>query len=520
MINCIKKYLPLCFVALVILMSSCREDFEFKPSAGNLEFSADTLYLDTVFSNIGSSTYQFKVYNRSDEDISIPSVGLEQGDMSKYRLNVDGIPGKILQNVEILANDSIFVFVEVTADINDIASQNLQFLYTDRIQFDSGDQLQSVELVTLVQDAVFLFPERFDDGTTETLTLGQDEEGNDILIEGFFLDDSELVFTNEKPYVIYGYAAIPPGKTLDIQAGARVHFHEDSGIIVANTGSIQANGTLSQDQEALEGEIIFEGDRLEPAFANVPGQWGAIWMTQGSTNNSFNHVTIKNATVGMLMDSNDGTDTPTLTIKNTQIYNSANVGLLARTGFVEAENLVVNNSGQVSVNLSLGGRYSFKHCTIANFWQNSFRQFPALLIENQLETQDQTFVSDLVEATFSNCIVYGNERIEVNFNRSEEAAFNFKFENSLLRINPFNNQLFDEPEFDIEDPTKYENILLNEAPLFFNPQFNQLIISSESPAVNLGNTTTAAEVPFDILGVSRTSNPDAGAYQSAVFDEE
>lgn len=510
----LKKNFPLVvIIGIIISVSSCRDDFEFELSSGQLEFSTDTLYLDTVFTNIGSSTYQFKVYNRSDEDISIPSVGLVQGDLSKYRLNVDGVPGKSFQEVEILANDSIFIFVEVTADINEIASQNLQFLYTDQIQFDSGTNEQSVELVTLVQDAVFLFPERFDDGSTETLTLGQDEEGNDIVIEGFFLDDSELTFTNEKPYVIYGYAAVPAGKTLEVQAGARVHFHDNSGIIVANTGSIQANGTLSQDQELLEGEIIFEGDRLEPAFADVPGQWGAIWMTQGSTNNSFDHVTIKNATVGLLMDSNDGTANPTLSIKNTQIYNSSNVGLLARTGFVEAENLVVNNSGQVSVNLSLGGRYSFKHCTIANYWQNSFRNFPALLIENQLETQEQTFVVDLVEATFSNCIVYGNERVEVGFNPSEDAEFNFKFENSLLRIDPFNNALFDLPEYDLDDPSKYDGILLNEDPLFMDTQLNQLIISNESPAVNLGNLGTAADVPFDILGASRTANPDAGAYQ-------
>ena len=341
----------------------------------------------------------------------------------------------------------------------------------------------------------------------------------DIVIEGFFLDDSELTFTNEKPYVIYGYAAVPPAKTLEIQAGARVHFHDNSGIIVADTGSIQANGQLSQDQELLEGEIIFEGDRLEPSFADVPGQWGAIWMTDGSTNNRFNHVTIKNATVGMLMDSNDGTTEPTLRISNTQIYNSSNVGLLARTGFVEAENLVVNNSGQVSVNLSLGGKYSFKHCTIANYWQNSFRNFPALLIENQLQTQDVTFVSDLEQADFFNCIVYGNERVEVGFNQSEEAAFNFKFENSLVRIDPFNTSILNLPEYDFDDPTKYEGILLNDDPLFLDQQFNQLIISNESPAVNLGNLPTAAEVPFDILGVSRASAPDAGAYQAIDFEE-
>jgi hypothetical protein len=71
-----------------------------------------------------------------------------------------------------------------------------------------------------------------------------------------------------------------------------------------------------------------------------------------------------------------------------------------------------------------------------------------------------------------------------------------------------------------DDPNKYEGILLNEDPLFLDQQLNQMIISSESPASGLGNTTTASEVPFDLLGISRTSNPDAGAYQSAVFDEE
>lgn len=516
----LKPYLPLFVILALILVSSCREDFEFERSSGNLEFSTDTLFLDTVFTNIGSSTFQFKVYNRSDNDISIPSVGLAEGENSKYRLNVDGLPGKTFENIEILANDSIFVFVEVTADIEELSAQNTRFLLTDEIEFDSGDQLQKVDLVTLIQDAVFLFPERFEDGTNETISLGMNAEGDEVLIDGFILDQSELTFTNQKPYVIYGYAGVPSGQTLDIEAGARVYFHENSGIIVAQNASLHVNGQLSSDPEALESEVIFEGDRLEPEFSEVPGQWGTIWLTAGSTDNQFNYATIKNSTVGILMDSNDGTNNPTLTLKNTQIYNSSNVGLLARTGFIEAENFVVNNSGQASVNLSLGGQYTFKHSTIANYWQNSFRQFPALLIENQLETQDNLFVADLVEATFSNCIIYGNERVEVLFNRSEDAAFNFKFENTLLRIDPFNTQLLEQPEFDFDNTALYENILLNQSPEFLDTQLNQLNIGEESAANGLGNTQTSSEVPEDILGVTRSQNPDAGAYESIIFDEE
>ena len=39
-----------------------------------------------------------------------------------------------------------------------------------------------------------------------------------------FLEDSELTFTNEKPYVIYGYAAVDEGDILTVETGARVHF--------------------------------------------------------------------------------------------------------------------------------------------------------------------------------------------------------------------------------------------------------------------------------------------------------
>ena len=285
----------------IIGVSSCRNDFETTPSSGNLRFSKDTVFLDTVFSNIGSSTFNLKVYNDSDEVITIPSVRLGDGESSKYRLNVDGIPGKTFENIDILANDSIFVFVETTVDIIEASTANDEFLYTDVIEFDSAGNQQAVELVTLIQDAVFLFANRDDStGMMETLTLN----GVETSLQGRFLTDDELTFTNEKPYVIYGYMAVgdPDGdtpKTLTMQPGARVHFHADSGLFVANNGTLSIEGELSTDEVALENEVILEGDRLETIFSDVPGQWGTIILSGGSINNSINYATIKNATVGL-----------------------------------------------------------------------------------------------------------------------------------------------------------------------------------------------------------------------------
>lgn len=507
----------LVLVASVLLWSSCRNDFESVPSTGNLEFSKDTVYLDTVFTNIGSSTYNLKVYNRSDEDINIPSVRLGMGESSKYRLNVDGLPGKVFEDIQILAKDSIFIFIETTVDVTD-QTNDLQYVYTDQILFDSGGNEQKVELVTLVQDAVFLYPERFPDGTTETLNLGTTEDPYPVY--GFFLDDPELTFTNEKPYVIYGLAAVPPGKTLSIQPGARVHFHADSGILVANTASIKANGAPSSDPELLENEIIFEGDRLEPDFAEVPGQWLTIWCTAGSTDNEFSYTTIKNSTVGILMDSNDGDRT--LSLSNVQIYNSGNVGLLARTGDVYGENVVITNSGQSSLSCSLGGTYEFNHCTFANYWNNSFRSFPSVIIDNELQTgENEITVADLQQATFNNCIIYGSEQREIALIENENAAFNFQFNNSLIRFEDPFGDFEGLPNYNFNNAGLYSNCLLNEDPVFQNPSENNLNIETgTSGADGLGDPTISNLVPIDLNGMARGASPDAGAYESIDFPIE
>ncbi len=340
------RYTILFILTLAISITSCRKDFETVPSSGKLEFSKTTVYLDTVFTNIGSSTYMLKVYNRSNDDITIPSIALAKGSASKYRLMVDGMSGedgsdantvgdgKIFPNVELLANDSLFVFIETTVDI---ASANpADMLYTDEILFDAGALQQKVNLVTLIQDAIFLFPDRTPNGSGgysyENLQL--DDTDPDSKIYGFELSGSELNFTNAKPYVIYGYAGVKSGDVLTIDPGARIHFHNESGIFVKSGGSIQVNGIASPTATPLLNEVIFEGDRLEPTFAETPGQWGIIYLAEGSTNNIFNHATIKNASVGIFVDrqliyrSGAGSDAPAAT---TMLYSIAPASSSVRT---------------------------------------------------------------------------------------------------------------------------------------------------------------------------------------------
>ena len=140
---------------------------EYAPSSGNLEFSQDTVFLDTIFTNISSRTYSFTVRNTSKDPIEIPTIRLGNGQDSRYRLNVDGEAGKEFQNIPILAQDSIFIFIETTVPASAISE--VEFLYTDAILFDSGSNQQQVQLVTLVKDAVFLFSNTLSDNTAASM---------------------------------------------------------------------------------------------------------------------------------------------------------------------------------------------------------------------------------------------------------------------------------------------------------------------------------------------------------------
>lgn len=493
-----------------ILWSSCRKDFEYSPSTGNLEFSKDTIYLDTIFSNISSSTYSLKVYNRNKKDLKISRIELKGGSSSSYRLNVDGVAGSTFIDVPILAKDSLYIFIENTLDITE-TGQN-EFLSTDAIFFDSGANLQQVELVTLIKDAIFLYPGKFENGTKESFSLPV-ENGSSTQIEGFFLLEEQLRFNNEKPYVIYGYATIGPNKTLLMEAGTRVHFHKNSGLIIGKDASLLINGALSEDDTLMENEVILEGDRLEPTFADIPGQWGSLWLTSESKDVTINHLTIRNATTGLLVEGNDSANTPTLTIKNTQIYNSSNSNLLSRNGTINGENLVLGNAGISSLKCELGGSYSFTHCTIANFFSSGFRLGPALQLSNyQILNTGELNTKDLKKAFFDNCIIVGSTANEVSLKSDPSSLFTFYFNHSLITSNP-NSIDQGNPNYNFDNGTIYSNIILNQNSDFEDTSKNKFKIGSNSAGIGKGDINRAVMVPLDILGFDRTNDPDLGAYQ-------
>lgn len=512
-----------------IILSSCRKDFSTIPSTGKLEFSKDTVFLDTVFTDIGSSTYALKVYNRSKDDITIPTIQLGYGDDSGYRLNVDGVPGKYFEDIDILAKDSIYIFIETTIDYTTVTDP----LYVDDLLFDLGSKQQDVKLVTLVQDAHFLFPNKVD-GVIETLLLGIDDDGEEIRINGRYLQEdhpnngNEFIFTNEKPYVIYGYMVVgtpdDQPKLLTVEAGARVHFHANSGLRVGTGSSLHVMGTQNIDGQP-ETEVVFQGDRLEPDFEDVPGQWGYINILPGSVDNQINYATIKNGMIGIISQGLVADfSSHTLTINNSQFYNNSLFGVLGVHTNIKGENIVVNNSGISAFSAMVGGVYNFTHCTFSNSW-SSPRSTPNVWLLDSNEKikneDDDIVIADFYETiNFTNCIISGSGNIELEFDQIGNLDFNFHFKNNLIQFNDVNNVFDGDPKYDFTDVNYYTGNIFNENPDYKNTQLNELIIGENSACIGLAHPDGILEVPFDILGVSRADSGDIGAYEHTIFEEE
>jgi len=88
----------LIFLGLACCLSSCIDEDDFITDSNvKLEFSLDTLRFDTVFTELGSATRFFKVYNRNNRPLKISRIFIEAGDESKFRLNIDGIPGNEIE---------------------------------------------------------------------------------------------------------------------------------------------------------------------------------------------------------------------------------------------------------------------------------------------------------------------------------------------------------------------------------------------------------------------------------------
>lgn len=469
-------FLKIGLIILAAFQFSCRKDFSTLNSSGNLSFSNDTLFLDTVFNNLTTTTHLLTVYNKSNNNINIPKIKLAK-DNSKYRINVDGISGIEFDDIVLLKKDSLFIFVEVTADALDT---NAEMLYQDQILFDPNGNQQKVDLITLVKDAEFLFP--------------PSETGTDYEI-------NQTNFTNTKPYVVYGNAIVPQNGTLNIDAGTTIHFHKNASLTISEGATLNINGTKNDS-------IVFKSDVLNYQYDQVPGQWQGININNSSTVN-INYLKILNPVTGLKITNN----TNTISIKNSEIYNAGENGIYTKNASISGENLVIGQAGKSSLYLQ-GGDYTFKHSTFANYWNKGIRTESTVSLANYyLDDADAEISSPLNSANFINCIISGTKTNELFLDKNEtEAIFNFYIQNSLLDL------VKGEDIYNTDDNLIYKDVLLNKTLDFRNTSINDLRIGLDNEGINQADVSTANQIPFDIIGTDRTTAPDIGAYQHIDFE--
>ncbi|MGY5354425.1 hypothetical protein [Wenyingzhuangia sp. IMCC45467] len=469
----LSSFIKTVLILLAICQFSCRKDFSTINSNGNLSFSTDTLFLDTVFNDLSTTTKILKVYNKSNNDIIIPKIQLEKLD-SKYRINVDGISGTEFENILLLKKDSLFVFIEGTIAATDT---NDEMIYEDKILFDPNGTLQKVNLVTLVKDAIFLF----------------DSNNTDFEI-------SETNFTNIKPYVIYGNAIVPQNGNLTIEAGSIIHFSKNSSLTISQGATININGTQNDS-------IVFKSDNLNYEYNSVPGQWQGININNTDVVN-INYLKILNSTIAL----NIHNTTNLITIKNTEIYNASENGIYSINALIHGENIVTGQTGKSSLYLQ-GGNYTFKHCTFANYWSKGIKSENTISLANYyIDDMESKINAPLNSANFINCIISGSRNSELFLDKNEdEPIFNFNIKNSLLNLEKGDDL------YNTDNNIYYTNVLLNKNLDFRNTSINDLRIGLDNEGINQADITTATEVPFDIIGTDRTTAPDIGAYQHIDF---
>ena len=75
------------------------------------------------------------------------------GSASAYHINTNGQPGPEARDIEIAANDSIYIFVSLTINPN---SNNLPFIVSDSIRIEYNGNERFVQLEAFGQNARFL----------------------------------------------------------------------------------------------------------------------------------------------------------------------------------------------------------------------------------------------------------------------------------------------------------------------------------------------------------------------------
>ncbi len=499
----------LVFSCLLTLLPGCEPKENLVQTSGSLEFSADTVLFDTVFTTVRTVTKRLWVYNRNRGAVKT-DVSLAAAAGTPFSVLINGDAGPAVSGVTIRGNDSLLVLVRAVIGDNGQATVAKQFLVSEDLRFRTNGNEQVVKLVAYGQNAYF--------------------HRADII-------RADVTWATDKPHVIInadvvqGGVAYPvgvivtQGVTLRIPRGARVYSHAGAflqvdGTLLVNDLS-EPNAFVPTDTvKAGNANIVrFQGDRLEPYYNDIPGQWGGIVFTETSSNNHIRYAEIKNATFGALLYNPNGTTHPDLALNNTVIRNisgsnisfanasaSTGGGVISYSGDVMATNCLFTNCGEYAVLGVGGGTYNFNFCTFANYTPSFRRETSSLTFTNEFETTTG-IVKRPTSVSILNSIVWGSFEDELFVKNHPEYAL-LTVQNNLLRTKEYATT----PA--VVGAAGVAN-LVNVDPMFKrifsdNPDYT---LQDKSPATTPRRPAVGSVPAADLRNLPRNPNPSLGAYE-------
>lgn len=469
------KILVLLILITTTVTGCFTEEYATSPNE-ILSFSTDTVKFDTIYSEQGSSTKRFMIYNQNSKAVIISSISLTGGNESGFYINIDGTKGPYINSLVVSAKDSLFAFVEATpSQTEQVTPQEI----LGEISFITNSVTQRVVLQAYAQDAT-------------TITDKEIEEG-------------ELVLTQGNPYLIYDSLVIRPNATLKIEAGAQLRLHDKAKIIIE--GTIISEGTMTQP-------VVIQGDRTDNLLTNLPysrlaGQWDGIYIRTDSKNNSLNYTTVQGTSNGIHLEGDD-LENVKLTITNSIIHNSTGDIIEVNGCNVEISNSQLSNAVGSLLDVK-GGIAKVTQCTLANYY-SLFENIDEALVridqEDYEEIEEGEEFEILTPSTVEiiNSIVIGNTSV---ISPTDLTGLTVTFYSTLFGV-------------DGSDDTNFINCVWGGDPKFIKSSadddyiYNFRIDTTESDAYQAGDQSfLTSQLLQDMYGVARPwgVNPDLGAYQ-------
>jgi hypothetical protein len=495
-----------------LFLPGCKPREEELQTSGALEFSADTVKFDTVFTTLRTVTKRLWVYNRNPKGVNVDLIGLEKPATSAYTLLINGDLKQTATNLFIRGEDSLLVLVRAKLPDNGQNGAPKDYVLEEKLNFRTNGQDQHVLL----------------------RSFGQ----NIYLHDGVSLACGE-VWANDRPHVLYNSVVVPVGCTLRIKPGTRVYAHAGATLDVQGTLLVNtlADYAPTDTVKATNANIVrFSGDRSgEAQYATAPGQWGGIVLRASSRSNIVRYAQIQNATFGLLLYNPDNlSPRPDVRLQNSVVryISGADVsfagarapleygaGVLSVGGKATMENTLFTDCYEYAVLGIGGGEYDLNYCTVANYPPTTGVRSTASLTFTNVAADGKT-ISAGPTLSLKNSVVWGSISDELFLDNYDSYSTGVSIQNTMLAT-----QLYAATTDDKNKPGLAKPSLNNLIGTYsYNyPKFKRINTSANSDyrldtgSPGLGRVTQQVGTPplRDLLNVPRDPvHPALGAYQT------